>query len=925
MTDLFLDVLNISFSAVWVVLAVVLARLVLRRAPRRLVCGLWALVALRLLFGGIEAPFSLIPSAELIPPESLFDQAPAIHSGISSIDSAVNPIYSEYLRPMPGASVNPLQVWLALFANLWVLGMIVMSIWAAVSWLRVRHQVRESIPDRGVYLCDRIESPFILGLFQPRIYLPSALAGDARDHVIAHERAHLSRRDHWWKPLGFALLTVNWFNPAIWLAYILLCRDIELACDERVIRKLSARDKKAYSSALLQCSLPRRAVTACPLAFGEVGVKQRVKSVLSYKKPAFWVIVLAVVLSLVLAVCFLTDPASRAAEIRWNGVLYIQEGDPVDSVPDKQQSTGTLRSVLHDSTPHPTEDGQAVGLGWEYAGQPIVQVGNALYLQEPGEKGWLPFRMQTGADRLEASINEDIWYHLTLHQGRLYSNEELTGAAADALTQQLLTLTQQQMTPGPGLDRQQYADDFDALITIDPEESGPWYELFRTNAQGWVCFVHDSGAGNSDWYFDGSGLDSFLLPYESELKQAEGGILLTEDTTLSLDFRTMEKDGFFLRAGIPCLEEGDSHIHWEFEPLEDAPGFRCRPMGRRDWMEVRFHDQEDPIYHHAFHSQQIAFATGVNGTLFDSGDSNMWGYILLDTTRGQLHITAPDNVFQRTDWSEEDFQTALIIPATLSLTEDGTSLLSSPAPSAYEADLGISMELNGISPTGATLVCTHDETDSQQIRTGSQWHLQQYRDGIWVDLLPEDAFWTAEAYPIPAGESLRFQLDWSTQVGELDTGRYRIVKSFFASEQASATQICCAEFTIENLGITLHAEDVTPDGLTLVCTQDGTPWGEILTGAPWSLEQWTGDGWVSVMPEDTVWTTIAYSVPQNQVTRWSISWRLIRSALEPGRYRVGKAFTCRRQHLVMAGGGMDPGLLGTDPVNQMYWAEFTIE
>ena len=158
------------------------------------------------------------------------------------------------------------------------------------------------------------------------------------------------------------------------------------------------------------------------------------------------------------------------------------------------------------------------------------------------------------------------------------------------------------------------------------------------------------------------------------------------------------------------------------------------------------------------------------------------------------------------------------------------------------------MELHGISPTGATLVCTHDGTDPQEIRTGSQWLLQQYRDGIWVDLLPEDAFWTAEAYPIPAGESLRFQLNWSAQVGELDTGRYRIVKSFFASEQASATQICCAEFSIENLGITLHAEDVTPDGLTLVCTQDGTPWGEILTGAPWSLEQWTGDGWVSVMP-----------------------------------------------------------------------------
>ena len=754
MIDLFLKVLNTSFSAVWLVLGIVLARLVLKKAPRSLVCGLWALVALRLIFGGIEAPFSLVPSAEIIPPESLFEQAPAIHSGLPVIDQAVNPVYSESLRPMPGASVNPLQVWLAVFANIWLLGMAVMALWAALSWLRVRRQVRESVPEDGVYLCDRISSPFLFGLIRPKIYLPSCLEGDARSHVIAHEKAHLARRDHWWKPLGFLLLTVNWFNPVMWLAYILLCRDIELACDERVVRRLPAEEKKAYSSALLQCSLPRRAIAACPLAFGEVGVKQRVRSVLNYRKPTFWVIVTTAVLSAALAACLLTDPKSEAAEIRWNGVLYVQEGDPVDFVPDKQQSFGSLRSVLHDGSDHPTEDGQAVGLDWKYAGQPIVQVGNALYLLQPGEKGWLPFRMQTGADRLEDSISEDIWYHLTLHQGRLYSNEELTGAAADALTQQLWALTQQQMAPGPGLDRQQYADDFDALITIDPEESGAWYELFRTNAQGWVCFVHDWDSGNSDWYFDGSGLDSFLQPYESELKQAEGGILLTEDTTLSLDFRTMEKDGFFLRAGIPCLEEGDSHIHWEFEPLEDAPGFRCRPMGRRDWMEVRFHDQEDPIYHHAFHSQQIAFATGVNGTLFDSGDSNMWGYILLDTTRGQLHITAPDNVFQRTDWSEEDFQTALIIPATLSLTEDGTSLLSSPAPSAYEADLGISMELDGVSATGATLVCTLDGTASHEVRTGSAWQLQQFQDDIWVNLLPEDAFWTAEAYPIPTGEGL---------------------------------------------------------------------------------------------------------------------------------------------------------------------------
>lgn len=235
MSDLFLTVLNLSFSATWVALAVVLARLLMKKAPRRIVCLLWVMVALRLVCGGLEAPFSLLPSTQLIPPESLYDQTPQLQSGIASFDNAINPIYSESLRPAPGASVNPLQVWLVVFANIWVLGMAAMAAWALLSCLRVRRQVRESIPlEPGVLLCDRIDSPFLFGLFRPKIYLPTHTEPGLRSYVLAHERAHICRRDHWWKPLGYLLLTVHWFNPALWLCYILLCRDIELACDERV-------------------------------------------------------------------------------------------------------------------------------------------------------------------------------------------------------------------------------------------------------------------------------------------------------------------------------------------------------------------------------------------------------------------------------------------------------------------------------------------------------------------------------------------------------------------------------------------------------------------------------------------------------------------------------------------------------------------
>lgn len=160
-------------------------------------------------------------------------------------------------------------------------------------------------------MCDRIDTPFILGVFRPRIYLPSNMSEQDVTYVLAHEQAHIKRHDHWWKPLGFALLTIYWFHPILWIAYVLLCRDIELACDEKVIKEMGIDIKKPYSDALINCSIPRRAITACPLAFGEVGVKERVKTVLNYKKPAFWIVLIAVIACVIVAVCFLTNPKDR--------------------------------------------------------------------------------------------------------------------------------------------------------------------------------------------------------------------------------------------------------------------------------------------------------------------------------------------------------------------------------------------------------------------------------------------------------------------------------------------------------------------------------------------------------------------------------------------------------------------------------------
>ena len=347
MSVIFLKLLNLSISASWLVLVVLVLRLVLKRAPKWVDVLLWGMVALRLMLPfSIESALSLIPSAETVSPEVVqFDPAPTITSGVTIIDNAVNPSLSESFAAAPLASVNPLYVWTYLAGWVWLIGLAAMLLYALVSYLRLRRRVSASIPLwENVYVCDEVPSPFILGIVHPRIYLPSALDEAQRGSVLSHERAHLARRDHWWKPLGFALLAVYWFNPLLWLAYTLLCRDIELACDERVLRGMDAGQVKDYSSALLACSVPRRMLAACPLAFGEVGVGARVKNALRYKKPAFWVVAASVAVCVVVAVCFLTNPptdtdAAGLVGFRREQVTYADVTDASSAQPSNVQLT----------------------------------------------------------------------------------------------------------------------------------------------------------------------------------------------------------------------------------------------------------------------------------------------------------------------------------------------------------------------------------------------------------------------------------------------------------------------------------------------------------------------------------------------------------------------------------------------------------
>lgn len=310
MNELFLTILNMSITAGWLILAVLVIRLFLKKAPKWANVLLWGIVGIRLICPfAVKSPFSLIPSARTISAKILTGPAFRIDTGISPMDSRINGYLGDrYFEGVTVPAGNGRTV-MTVFGVIWLAGMAAMAAYAIVSWLRLRARVRTAVRlQEHIFQSEGVSSPFVLGIIRPGIYLPFDLDETSMRYVIAHEKAHIRRRDHWWKAIGFALLIVHWFNPLVWLAYRLLCRDIELACDESVIGYLGKEERAEYAGALLRCSVRPSNTGICPLAFGETGVKMRIRSVMVHRKPAAWALVAAVVICAAAAVCFLTDP-----------------------------------------------------------------------------------------------------------------------------------------------------------------------------------------------------------------------------------------------------------------------------------------------------------------------------------------------------------------------------------------------------------------------------------------------------------------------------------------------------------------------------------------------------------------------------------------------------------------------------------------
>lgn len=435
MENVFLELFNMSITASWLVLAIVLFRLIFKKAPKSLRVIMWGLVGLRLVCPfSFESVLSLIPSTETVPPEIVHSHSPSNLSGAEIFNAIGNNqvyydlglqngsiVFTEYSAP-DGNTVNPLLIITYIASIVWVVGMAAMLLYTLISYLRILKNVREATPlKENIWICDNISTPFILGIIKPRIFLPSSMDEQDMEFVIAHEKAHLKRRDHWWKPLGFALLTVYWFNPVLWVAYVLLCRDIELACDEKVIKQMGAEIKKPYSEALINCSVPRKMISACPLAFGETGVKGRIKSVLNYKKPAFWIIIVAVATCIVLAVCFMTNPqsydgpgATKADYLKNKyGITDVTTGSEYEGVSINFETASFSGESRH------------IELLWENKTDKQVSFGEPCYIYKKDGNEWVECELPENYawNMLAYLLNADS---TTTHKYGLYGYEDFT-------------------------------------------------------------------------------------------------------------------------------------------------------------------------------------------------------------------------------------------------------------------------------------------------------------------------------------------------------------------------------------------------------------------------------------------------------------------------------------------------------------------
>jgi beta-lactamase regulating signal transducer with metallopeptidase domain len=313
MSKLFLSIMNMSLTASYVILFVIIVRILLKKAPKFISYALWGVVAFRLIVPfSFESMLSLLPrntNTVPIPHEIIYQQNPQINSGLEVVDSFVNETLP---APIIGASANPLQIYIEIGAYIWVLGMIALLIYSLVSILTLKRQLKNAqLIEQNIYEAKNLKTPFVIGFIRPMIYLPVGISVEERSYILLHEQTHIHRKDHIIKPLAFLILSIHWFNPLVWIAFMLMSMDMELSCDEKVLKKMDEDIKKPYATSLLSLATGRHILNGSPLTFGEGNLKERINNVLNYRKPSFWVVVVSIVAVIIVGIALVTNPEQR--------------------------------------------------------------------------------------------------------------------------------------------------------------------------------------------------------------------------------------------------------------------------------------------------------------------------------------------------------------------------------------------------------------------------------------------------------------------------------------------------------------------------------------------------------------------------------------------------------------------------------------
>lgn len=745
--NVFTWILNQSISATWLILVVIIIRAFMKQTPKSLRYVLWAFAAVRLLCPVfIESAWSLVPVIEVTSQEHKDDAViMEVHGAwnetlnqkddLQNIEVQNEGVKEGNIKVLPDEVVNitdthtytgsfSMGTILPIAARIWVLGMIGIFFSSIVSVIRLKNKVGASLQIKdNVWVCDEIQSPFVLGIMSPHIYVPSFITKEQLPLILFHENEHLKYRDHWWKPLGFLILTLHWFNPFVWIAYILLCRDMELACDERVIQHMSEEEKKQYSKSLLLCNNPRYLLSACPIAFGEIGVKERIRCILDYKKPARWTIGIAVGVCIVAAVCFMTNPKMITLDVDTGAIAKIElrSGMTGKSI-EITDEDGIYRITSDINKLQFQKKGSAAGQGgWSY---------------------WLIWYDAQGNEMESFTINgdnrivKDDYFYQSVN-GTLdneYYKELLQGHVESVIIAEEITEMEA------------------AERTAD--ELGKEYTSMLDVKNGYVLRCTSPAAGQMNKVISKISNDGTVYLDISDLPNYPCGIyFFTKDIGYIItDYHG--SDNFLYRT-----EDGGKTWSSQMVYIPDS-GYRyVNGLSIEDGTLCIEVVLDENVFYYSY-------------TTDDMGKT----WQIINSERDDIIIYA-GRIFKKAELCDATLQ-------WLELSEMERSLSSYFPPEfvLFAGEWGISLSAEDVSSSGLTLKCTQSGgRPTGELQTGSWFVIETWtKEYGWshVNYLPQEyeIAWTQEAWTIPMNDTCEWKVDWEWLYGSLPKGKYRIGK-----------------------------------------------------------------------------------------------------------------------------------------------------